>query len=303
VASYIVKRLGIGLVTMFALITITFFLSHIMPGNPFDADNMSQVVVERLMATYKLDRPLGEQYLTYLTNIARGDFGVSYKKSGVTVNELIVRNTSNTLLLGLCAFGVALVVGISLGIWQATTKSQAVRGILLAITTLFVSVPNYVFALMLLLLAGVIHWPVIGLSTPQHYLFPIITMSAYPIATMSRLVKNSFSEALEQEYVILARAKGLKRMKIMLRHVLKNAVLPVVTTAGPSLAFLLTGSFVVENIFTVNGIGKEFTNSIANRDYTVIMGLCIFMGALIILANLLSDIVNALIDPRIRLGK
>jgi oligopeptide transport system permease protein len=288
---------------MFVLITVTFFLARLMPGNPFETDNLSRAVLDRLMSEYKLDRPLGEQYTSFLSSIVRGDLGVSFKKPGLTVNSLVARSGRYTMSLGLIAFAVALLLGISLGIWQAVTKSGVVRGAILTASTLGVSVPNYVFALLLMMLFGVKLklLPVLGLDTPAHYILPVATLSAYPIAVMSRLVKNSFGEALSQEYVILARAKGLSVLKIRLRHVLKNAVLPVITTSGPTIAFLLTGSFVVENIFSVPGIGKEFVNAISNRDYTLIMGLSIFVGMLIILANLLSDIVNCLVDPRLRL--
>ncbi|MDR3121939.1 MAG: ABC transporter permease [Clostridiales bacterium] len=301
--KYILKRIGIGVLTMFVLITVTFFLARLMPGNPFETDNLSRAVLDRLMSEYKLDRPLGEQYTSFLSSIVRGDLGVSFKKPGLTVNSLVARSGRYTMSLGLIAFAVALLLGISLGIWQAVTKSGVVRGAILTASTLGVSVPNYVFALLLMMLFGVKLklLPVLGLDTPAHYILPVATLSAYPIAVMSRLVKNSFGEALSQEYVILARAKGLSVLKIRLRHVLKNAVLPVITTSGPTIAFLLTGSFVVENIFSVPGIGKEFVNAISNRDYTLIMGLSIFVGMLIILANLLSDIVNCLVDPRLRL--
>ncbi|MDR1059951.1 MAG: ABC transporter permease, partial [Clostridiales bacterium] len=232
-AAYIAKRLGIGALTLFALITITFFLTRLMPGNPFDADNVSQAVVDRLRREYRLDRPIGEQYAAYLSSVFRGDLGVSFKKSGMSVNSLVASGFAATLSLGLIAFGVALALGIALGIWQATTGSGFVRGALLALSTLGISVPNYVLALLLMMLFGVRLGllPVLGLGTPAHYVMPVAALSVYPIAVFSRLVKNTFGEAMAQEYVILARAKGLGLLQIRLRHVLKNAVLPVITTS------------------------------------------------------------------------
>ncbi|MDR1439409.1 MAG: ABC transporter permease [Clostridiales bacterium] len=304
-AAYIIKRLGIGALTLFALITITFFLTRLMPGNPFDADNSSKTVVDQLMREYRLDRPIGEQYAAYISNVFRGDLGVSFKKPGTSVNSIVARGFKATLSVGLLAFGISMALGVALGIWQATTRSGLVRGALLALSTLGVSIPNYVLALLLMMAFSVRLklFPVIGLGTPAHYVLPVATMAAYPVAVISRLVKNTFGEAMSQEYVTLARAKGLGTAQIRLVHVLKNAILPVITTSGPMLAFLMTGSFVVESLFTVQGIGREFVSAVSNRDYTVIMGLSIFMGGLIILANLLSDVANGIVDPRVKLGK
>ena len=303
--SYILKRIGIGIVTLFVLVTITFFLTRLMPGNPFETDNLSKTVLDQLMKEYKLDRPLNEQYMAYLSDVFSGNLGVSFKKAGVSVNDLVMNGAKSTVFLGSIAFMIALVIGIVLGIWQATTRSGHVKGILLALSTLGVSVPNYVFALLLMMVFSIrLGWfPVLGLASPIHYVLPVTTLAVYPIAIISRLVKNSFGEAMEQEYVILARAKGLSTFQIRFTHVLKNAILPVITTSGPTFAFLITGSFVVENIFSIPGIGKEFVNAISNRDYTVIMGLSIFVGAIVILANLLSDIINGIVDPRIKLNK
>ena len=206
--------------------------------------------------------------------------------------------------LGVITYIAALFIGIAIGIWMAVTKKEFVRGTLLTVSTLGVSIPNFVFAIFLMLVFGVIlQWcPVLGLDTPKHYILPVITQVVYPVAQISRLVQSSYTEAMNQDYVIMARAKGLTKWTITIRHILKNAILPVITVSGPMLAFLITGSFVVENLFTIPGIGREFVNSISNRDYTVIMGLTIFIGAIIIVANLLVDIICALVDPRIKLN-
>ena len=252
-----------------------------------------------------MDEPIHVQLGMYLKNLAHGDLGVSYKKVGMTVNELIRTEAPYTMKLGLIAFAISLIMGIAIGIGMAVTKRESVRGGLMMFTVLGISVPNYVLALLLMLICGMTLKlvPVVGLSTWKHYILPVITLAVYPIAQISRLVKSSFTEAMGQDYVTMARAKGISKWRIMTVHVLKNALIPVVTMSGPMIAFLLTGSFVVENIFTIPGIGREFVNAVNNRDYTVIMGLTIFLGAVLVICNLISDIICAILDPRIKMEK
>lgn len=304
-AKYICKRVGMGLVSLAALICITFFLTRLMPGNPFDISNVNQAVQDRLMSFYGLDQPVHVQFGMYVKNLLHGDLGISYKKVGMTVNELIAAEAPCTIQLGAMAYALSLVLGTIIGIVMAVTKKEAVRGSLMMLTILGISIPNYVLALLLMLICGVqFHWfPVVGLGTWKHYVLPVITLSVYPLAQISKLVKSSFTEAVHQDYVTMARAKGIGKMRITFVHVLKNAMIPVITASGPMIAFLLTGSFVVENIFTIPGIGREFVNSVSNRDYTVIMGLTIFLGMVLMVCNLLSDIVCALVDPRIKMER
>lgn len=303
--KYIGKRILMGLISLFALIFVTFFLTRLMPGNPFQIENVNQSVQDKIMSYYGLDQPVMTQFAMYLKNLAHGDLGVSYKKVGTTVNELIAAAAPCTMRLGLLAYAISLILGTATGICMALTKKESVRGGLMVMTVLGISIPNYVLALLLMLVCGVkLQWfPVVGLGTWQHYVLPVITLAVYPFAQIAKLVKSSMTEALHQDYVIMARAKGIGRARIILVHVMKNAMIPVVTISGPMIAFLLTGSFVVENIFTIPGIGKEFVNSVSNRDYTVIMGLTIFLGAILLVCNLISDILCALVDPRIKLEK
>lgn len=303
--KYILKRIGIGILTLWVLITITFFLTRLMPGNPFSSDNISETALEQLNQKYGLDLSLDKQYIRYLGNLLHGDLGLSYKKTGITVNAIIANGLPKTASLGIIAFAFSMLIGVLTGIWMASTKKEWVRGLLLTLTTLGTSIPNFVFAILLMLVFAVyLKWfPATGLSTPDRYILPVLAMSAYPISQISRLVQSSYTEAMNQDYVIMAKAKGLKHRTITYKHILKNAILPVITIAGPMIAFLLTGSFVIENVFAINGIGREFVNAISNRDYTIIMGLTIFIGAMIILANLLVDILSALVDPRIKLSK
>ncbi len=303
--KYIGKRILFSLVSLLALITVTFFLTRMMPGNPFQLENINPSVQEQILKQYGLDRPVGEQFLLYLKNLSHGDLGMSYKKTGISVNSLIAADAPYTIRLGLIAYGVALVLGVLVGIWMAVTKKESIRGGLMFLTICGISIPNYVLALLLVLIFGVtLQWfPVVGLSTWKHYVLPVITLSVYPIAQISKLVKSSYTEAKNQDYTIMARAKGISRARISMVHIMKNAMVPVITISGPMIAFLLTGSFVAENIFTIPGIGREFVNAVGSRDYTVIMGLTIFLGMLLIVCNLVADILCTLVDPRIKLEK
>ena len=299
---YIIKRLFIGVVTIWALITITFFLIRIMPGSPFEADNLSQSAIEQLESTYGLDEPMWKQYILYMENLMHGDLGISYKKN-VSVNTLIARGFPYTLSIGLLSIAVSAFIGILMGIWMATSKRLAVKNTLLGIATLGVSIPGFVTAILLMMIFGV-WWPVlpiVGLGSPANYILPVAAQSFGQIASIARLTKSTYSEAIQMDYVTMARAKGLSNLYITARHVLKNALIPVVTYLGPAIAFLITGSFVVESIFSIPGIGREFTNAITNRDYTVVLGFSVFIGVIITVANLAVDIICSLIDPRIKL--
>lgn len=299
---YIIKRLFIGVVTIWALITITFFLIRIMPGSPFEADNLSQSAIEQLESTYGLDEPMWKQYILYMENLIHGDLCISYKKN-VSVNTLIARGFPYTLSIGLLSIAVSAFVGILMGIWMATSKRLAVKNTLLGIATLGVSIPGFVTAILLMMVFGV-WWPVlpiVGLGSPANYILPVAAQSFGQIASIARLTKSTYSEAIQMDYVTMARAKGLSNLYITARHVLKNALIPVVTYFGPAIAFLITGSFVVESIFSIPGIGREFTNAITNRDYTVVLGFSVFIGVIITVANLAVDIICSLIDPRIKL--
>ena len=299
---YIIKRLFIGVVTIWALITITFFLIRIMPGSPFEADNLSQSAIEQLESTYGLDEPMWKQYILYMENLMHGDLGISYKKN-VSVNTLIARGFPYTLSIGLLSIAVSAFIGILMGIWMATSKRLAVKNTLLGIATLGVGIPGFVTAILLMMVFGV-WWPVlpiVGLGSPANYILPVAAQSFGQIASIARLTKSTYSEAIQMDYVTMARAKGLSNLYITARHVLKNALIPVVTYFGPAIAFLITGSFVVESIFSIPGIGREFTNAITNRDYTVVLGFSVFIGVIITVANLAVDIICSLIDPRIKL--
>ena len=304
-AKYIVKRVLIGVVTLFALATITFFMMHIIPGSPFagETSRLPASVRETLIESYGLDQPLTTQFAAYLKNVLHGDFGTSLNRRGREVVDIIMNGLPATASLGIVAFCIALAVGVFLGTAAAFSKQKWVGGAVAFLSTIGVSVPSFLLALLMMLAFGVLlGWlPIVGLSSWKHYIMPSIALALSPIAMITRLVRTSLMEVMRQDYMVLARSKGTSELKVIIRHALKNALVPVITYAGPLIATLLTGSFVVETLFSVPGIGAEFVNSVSNRDYTLIMALTIFYGSFIIIANIVTDLITAAMDPRIRL--
>lgn len=300
--KYIIKRVLIGLLTLIVLVAITFAMTKVMPGSPLQSKNVSGEVLQKMEATYGLDKPPVEQFFIYCKNLLHGDMGTSYKKIGKSVNAIIAQTMIPTLKLGAVTFVLVLVVGIGSGILMARSKSNVTKGIWLSALTLGVSVPNFIVALLLLIIFGVELriFPVLGLTSPMHYVLPAIAQGLYPISAVARQTQNSYEEVMRQDYITMAKAKGISKTTLLFRHILKNAMLPVITYMGPMVAFLLTGSVVIEQIYTIPGIGKEFVSAITNHDYTVVMGITIFIGAIIIVCNLLSDFICAIVDPRVR---
>jgi oligopeptide transport system permease protein len=273
-----------------------------MPGSPLQSKNISGDVLAKMEAQYGLDKPVVTQLFIYIKNMLQGDLGTSYKKTGTSVTAIIKQSMIPTMKLGLVTTVLVLVVGIFSGIMMARSKSPVAKGAWLTGLTLGVSIPNFLVALLLMILFGVIFkaLPIIGLSTPLHYILPAVAQGLWPISAVARLTQSSYEEVIRQDYITMAKAKGISKSTILFRHVLKNAMLPVITYIGPMVAFLLTGSVTIEKIFTIPGLGREFTNAIMNHDYTVVMGITIFMGALIIMCNLIADLLCAVVDPRTR---
>lgn len=299
---YTGKRFLISLLSVWMLITVAFFLTRQMPGSPFQTGNVSGEVLEQMEQEYGFDQPVSAQYVTYMRNLLHGDLGISYMNPGESVTEVIARALPATLSLGILAVIVSLVAGTLLGMLQAFSQKRWVRTTILFGTIFGAGIPNFVIALLLALVFGV-QWkllPVVGLDSWTSYLLPVLSLAAYPTAVVTRLMCHACRQELQKEYVVLAKVKGLSMRRIAWTHVWKNAWIPVLNYAGPAAAFLLTGSFVVESIFTIPGLGREFVNSIANRDYTLIMGLTIFMGVVVIGVNLTVDLLCAWMDPRIR---
>lgn len=302
--KYIVKRIGLAIVTIWAVATLTFFLMNMVPGGPFLSEKaVSPQALAALEAKYGLDKPLWEQYVTYMTDALHGDFGDSLKQRGRTVTSIIATKFPVSARLGGTAVLVSLIVGVPLGCAAAMNRGKALDNIISVVATCGIAVPSFVICTLLMYLFGV-HLnllPTFGLTSWKHYIMPVISLSFYPTAYIMRLMRSSMLDVLGQDYMRTARAKGLSQKVSIFKHALRNAILPVVTYVGPMLAYTLTGSFVVEKIFTIPGLGGEFIGSITNRDYTVIMGTTIFLAALMVVMNVVVDIVYKLVDPRIKL--
>ena len=302
--KYIVKRIGLAIVTIWAVATLTFFLMNMVPGGPFLSEKaVSPQALAALEAKYGLDKPLWEQYVTYMTDALHGDFGDSLKQRGRTVTSIIATKFPVSARLGGTAVLVSLIVGVPLGCAAAMNRGKALDNIISVVATCGIAVPSFVICTLLMYLFGV-HLnllPTFGLTSWKHYIMPVISLSFYPTAYIMRLMRSSMLDVLGQDYMRTARAKGLSQKVSIFKHALRNAILPVVTYVGPMLAYTLTGSFVVEKIFTIPGLGGEFIGSITNRDYTVIMGTTIFLAALMVVMNVVVDIVYKIIDPRIKL--
>ncbi len=302
--GYILKRVGLALLTVWIVITITFFVMHAVPGGPFLAEKaISETAQAALEAKYGLDKPLFQQYITYLKDIVtKFDFGPSIKQRGREVLDIIVDGMRTSAKLGLAAAAIALVCGTVLGSVAALRRNRFIDRVIMVMTTAFVSMPSFIMGTFMLLLFTVqfTFFPANG-AEAGGLVLPIITLSLSPMANITRLTRSSMLDVLGQDYIRTAKAKGVSAVKIIFSHALKNALIPVITYFGPMLAYIVTGSLVVEQIFAVPGIGRSFVSSIINRDYTLIMGTTIVLAILIVIMNLISDILYKVIDPRITL--
>lgn len=302
---YIVKRLGYSVLTLFVIITITFFLMHSIPGSIYTKDkSLPPAIVENIKAKYGLDKPLFQQYLTTLGNVARLDFGMSMLNDGRKVNDIISEQFPNSAKLGLLAIFICLIVGIPLGIISALKNGKWQDSGSMLLATFGVTIPSFVVATLgqYIFCVKLRIFPVMGFKSISHAILPAIALSFFPLSFIARLVRSSMLETMEQDFIRTARAKGLAEKIVVYKHALKNSIIPVVTYLGPLIAGIMTGSFVIERIFSIPGLGRYFVISISNRDYTTIMGVTIFYAAFLILMNLIVDIVYMLIDPRIKLN-
>ena len=304
--KYILKRLLAGVLTMVVLITVAFFMMHAMPGGPFspsEEKNVPKQVLDRIAASYGLDQPVWKQYLNYWKNLLNGDLGVSYKTIG-TVNEKIANHFPYSARVGGLAVVFSLLVGIPMGLIAALYRGKVADFTTLALATIGISVPVFVLSLLLgYLFSYKLKWlPTYGLDSWTCYILPVVCLSFNPIAYIARQTRSSMLEALEQDYIRTARAKGVSELMVVAKHALKNALTPIITYLGPLVAGLLTGSFVVESRFAIPGLGYYFVRSISDRDYTMIMGIVIFFGFFVVICNLVSDILLAIVDPRVKLA-
>ncbi len=299
---YVLKRILLALLTVWIVITVTFFVMHAIPGGPFTSEKaISAEAQAALEAKYGLDKPLFEQYVTYLRDIVtRFDFGPSLKMRGREVIDVILDGMKTSARLGLIAAFSAAILGIVLGSVAALRRNTFLDKIIMIITTAFVSMPSFIMGTFLLVIFSVsLGWVSANGATNDGLILPVITLMLYPMSYITRLTRSSMLDVLGQDYIRTARAKGVPNKRIIFGHALKNSLIPVITYFGPMLAFIVTGSMVVEQIFAVPGIGRQFVSSIINRDYTMIMGTTIFLASLIVIMNLISDLLYKVVDPRI----
>ncbi|MFD1885382.1 ABC transporter permease [Paenibacillus wenxiniae] len=301
---YIAGKFFFMLVSLFVLISLTFFLMKIIPGDPFMSEKAVQPQIKaRLMAQYGLDQPIPVQYVRYLGNIVQGDLGISMKYQNQDVSGRIAQTFKPSLQIGIFAIVISIVVGIILGMIAALYHRKLIDHIAMVLAIIGIAVPSFVLATLIqYVFALKLGWfDVMGFSKPSDFVLPVAALAVQPIAFIARLTRSSMLEVLNSEYIKTAKAKGLNGFTIMTRHVLRNGVLPVVTYVGPMTANVITGSVVIEQIFGIGGIGKVFVESITNRDYTMIMGVTIFYGVILMLARFVTDILYVLVDPRIKL--
>lgn len=293
-------------ITLLLVITLTFCMMHAVPGGPFTAEKALQPEVEKaLRAKYHLDDPLWRQYTDYLLGILRLDFGPSFKYPGVTVNELIRKGFPVTFKAGVLAVLLVVFAGIPLGIVAAVKQNKWQDAVVMVMATVGVAIPSFVLATIILYFFALkLGWlPTFGVTHWSGYILPVVALAGFWLAFVARLTRSSLLDVLQQDYMVTARSKGLYQHQILLKHGLKNALIPVITVLGPVAANLLCGSFVVEQIFALPGIGKYFVQSISNRDYTTIMGITIFYAAFLIVMVFIVDLFYVFIDPRIKFGK
>ncbi|MBP9477141.1 MAG: ABC transporter permease [Sebaldella sp.] len=315
---FLLTRLVSGIITLWLVITITFFLLHMLPGDPFQSEKaVPPKIKENLMAKYHLDKPLHVQYFYYLRDVSKGNLGLSMKNLGRSVNDVIVQSFPVSADLGGRAVLFSLVVGIPIGIIAALRRGKASDSGVMMIAVIGISVPSFVLAGLLQRFFIEIynkiwidswHLPfmrirIAGWDDPANKILPVIALGMYTVAVIARLMRNKMIEVMGQDYIKLAIAKGVSQRVVIFRHAFRNAVLPIVTLMGPTIAAVLTGSFVIENMFSIPGLGKYYIDSIYQRDYTMVLGITVFYAAFLIFMIIIVDLLYVLIDPRIKLGK
>jgi oligopeptide transport system permease protein len=297
-----VKRVFLAIITLLIICAITFFAMNAIPGGPFDGEKaISEEVRAALERRYNLDKPVPEQFVLYMKNLLQGDFGISLK-TGREIKTVIGESFVVSAKLGGMAVVVAVILGVIFGSIAALTRNHLPDRLIIFFSTLLTSLPSFVLGTLLLLVFCVkLGWIPVWSVDNRNYVLPVISLAAYPMAYITRLTKTSMLDVMGQDYVRTARAKGVSTLKVIFKHTLRNALIPVITYVGPMTASILTGSLVVEQIFTIGGLGAKFVDGITNRDYTLIMGTTIFLAVLMVTVNLITDIVYKLIDPRIKL--
>jgi oligopeptide transport system permease protein len=300
---FVVKRVWVSLIMLFLLVTISFFMVKLIPGSPFTSDKMQAGNKAAIYQYYGLDKPVWQQYFVYMGNLLQGNLGTSYKIRAVSVNQIIASAFPYSLDLGLRALGFALTMGLLLGILAAYQRGCAMDSFSMVVAIIGTSVPSFIVGFFIQYFFAVkLKWfPVAQYESFAHTVLPTFALGLGMLATIAKYTRTSMLEVISSDFVKTADAKGLSKPRIILVHQLRNALMPVVTLLGPMVASVITGTFVVENVFAIPGLGRHYVTSVQNLDYTLITGLTIFFAALLVFMNLLVDVVYALIDPRIRL--
>lgn len=317
ILKFLVKRIIASFITLLLIITITFVLLHKLPGDPFQGEKaIPPQIKANLMAKYNLDKPLSTQYKTYLEQLSKADLGLSMKERGRSVNSVIKESFPVSADLGIRAILFGLIVGIPLGILSALFRNKLIDRFSMIIAVIGISVPSFIIAGLLQLYAVNIHKEILinklhlplgrilltGWDSPAKKILPVIALGLFIVAEIARLTRSKMIEIMEQDYIKLAIAKGVSPFKIVMTHALRNALLPIITIISPTIAGVLTGSFVIETMFGIPGLGKYYIGSIIDRDYTMVLGVTVFYAAFLILMMIIMDLVYALVDPKIKIG-
>lgn len=303
--KYIVKRVIAALLTLWALVTIVFFLVRLMPGEPFTSPKLTPEVRANMESYYGFDKPLTEQYVQYMGNLLKGDFGYSMKYTNKTVNYIIGETFPFSADLGIRALVFAISFGLVLGILSALNRGKTIDFVCVIVAVIGTSIPDFIMGAVLQYFFG-IKWgllPVAKYSGFEYTILPTIALATYTLASVSRIMRSSMLEVVSQDYIKTARSKGLSNFRITWKHQIRNAIMPVMTVLGPTVASVLTGTFVLEAIFAIPGMGKYYVESISNSDYSMVLGMTVFYGIFLVSCNLIVDILYGVADPRVRIGK
>ena len=302
--KYILKRVGISIVTVFVLVSVVFFLARLMPGGPFNDPKMSATAKANLSAYYGFDKPLLQQYLTYLNNLIHGNFGFSTKYPSRTVNDLLAGAFPYSADLGIRALCFAISFGLVFGIISALNRGNKIDLIFVIVAVFGTSVPDFIMGALLQHFFAV-KWglfPIAQYKGFAYTILPSIGLGFYTMASVSRIMRASMLEVVQQDYIKTARSKGISKFRVAWKHQIRNAIMPVVTILGPTVAAVLTGTFVIESLFAIPGMGKYYVESVQNNDYSLILGMTAFYGTFLVFCNMVVDILYGVIDPRVRIG-
>jgi oligopeptide transport system permease protein len=302
-SKYIARRLLWLIFILLAISFITFALMHLVPGGPWDRDKqLAPQVIENLNKKYGLDKPFLVQFGSYMWGVAHGDLGVSYMYQDRGVTQILAQGLPKTATLGIIAFLLAIGIGIPLGMIAALRQNSTIDYASVLFSTIFASIPAFVLGILLMIVFSVyLHWlPTGGWGQISNVVMPCVSLAALPAAYIARITRASILDVARQDYIRTARAKGMMERVVMIRHILRNALIPVLTVTGPELAYLVTGSFIIENLFSIPGVGRLFVQGVFQRDYGLIMGSILFYTFVIAVMNLIVDILYAAVDPRIR---